>query len=731
MGERQDRTLQAIEKLAESQKAMGERLELRLEQQNEMLSLLRESVVMQQRPPVPAPRESTWMSPTDSPAPAYTLAEQLNTVSLADSPSEAQSVLSGSAIGVRPRKAALTPSCYDYALYRRLAARWKDRLMHCQLCELLDVLGNDWYDEWKGMYIRTTQEDFERILAQVPKPSSPGEPWTEKTHQRVFSDLVKAVEAHLVANGAQGGLKWVDTHKTTLDNGRKPDGIFIWDDAPAGELMWRDVVAVFEFKGPRAQRDDSVLMGQLIQDFTDMAASQPRRFMLGMSVVAQGDVYVHLCTVNRMYYSFVGKLPCLASASTASSRKSPQPAHYDEGHAIMCFLQLLYKQLRQDCGYLAHGPRGISKDVCLRNLPLASIEVNDGDYLNATIKLLSGRPIGGRRGQLFGSRSWVYDTVVVHSSGSNNIMGAVLKVHWCRGEAASEIQTHCRVLQLGLPYVPQLRFAGVIEDNSDLHGEALLIENAGINIGYYSMSCKNTRNLIDVFAGYINLILEASTGVRGISVMHRDISMANLLVAKDKPRIIDWGCGIVYPSSHDGSPPPLGQSVTGTTPYMSVRTLCQQAKHSHVDDLESVFLVYSHCLCQNYGNRDTQWYKDMWHGSTELSCLLGERKLWLVSQDSYLSAMDLKQCPSVLSSLAVKFYSLLFDQNLYGQVDDLTKRPDDPRLTHLTAAKWADAIHSIAKDITLKGPMPCLNRLHSFASSSSPPTGPALGADKA
>ncbi|KAJ1673768.1 hypothetical protein EV182_004591 [Spiromyces aspiralis] len=78
----------------------------------------------------------------------------------------------------------------------------------------------------------------------------------------------------------------------------------------------------------------------------------------------------------------------------------------------------------------------------------------------------------------------------------------------------------------------------------------------------------------------------------------------------------------------------------------------------------------------------------------------------------------------------MRLYSLLFDQNLYGQVDDLTKRPNDPCVSYLTAAKWADAIYSIAKDITLKGPMPCLDHLHSFASSSSPPTEPASAADR-
>ncbi|KAJ1672714.1 hypothetical protein EV182_006636, partial [Spiromyces aspiralis] len=260
-----------------------------------------------------------------------------------------------------------------------------------------------------------------------------------------------------------------------------------------------------------------------------MAASQPRRFMLGMSVVAQGDVYVHLCTVNWMYYSFVGKLPHLASAGTASSRKSPQPVHSKEERAVVCFLQLLYKQLGQDCGYLVQGPRGLSEDVCLRNLPLASIEVNDGNYLNATIKL-------------FGSRSWIYEAAVVHSSSdSNNIMGAVLKIHWCHGEAASEIRAHHKVLQLGLPYVPQLCFAGIIKNSSDLHGEVLLIENAGVNIGHYFTRPESICNLIDIFAGYIGLSLEASAGVGGISVMHRDISMANLLVHRHEPRVIDWG----------------------------------------------------------------------------------------------------------------------------------------------------------------------------------------------
>ncbi|KAJ1675779.1 hypothetical protein EV182_000586 [Spiromyces aspiralis] len=711
LGERQDRTLQAVEKLGERQdrtlqavEKLGERLELRLEKQDETLNLLRESIVAQQRTPLSASRGTAWMSPPDFPTSTYS---------------------------VRPRKAALMPSYYDAALYRRLATRWRDRLVHFQLYGLLEMLGNDWFEEWMEIYGRTTQEDLDRILAQVPKPSSPGEPWTEKTHQRVFGDLVKAVEVQLVGNGARAGLKWVDTHKTSLENRRKPDGIFARADAPAGKLAWRDVVAVCEFKGSRAQRDDSVLIGQLIQDFTNVAASQPRRFMLGMSVVAQGDVYVHLCTIDRIYYSFVGKLPRLASAGTTSGQKPPRPAHSNEGRAVMCFLQLLYKQLGQDRGYLAQGPEGLSEDIRLRDLPLASVEIDENDYQNATIKLLNDCPIGGRRGQLFGSRSWIYEAAVVHSSGNNNIMLAVLKIHWCRGEGASEIRAHRKVLQLGLPYVPQLRFAGIIKNNSDLRGEVLLIEDAGINIGYYFMRPESIHKLIDVFAGYIDLILEGTAGIGGTSVMHRDISMANLLVANDKPRVIDWGCGIAYPSSHDGSPPPLGQSVTGTTPYMSVRTLCQQDKHSYVDDLESVFLVYSHCLCLKYGNRASQWCKGMWDGSSELSCLLDKRKVWLESQNTYMREMDLKRCPDALSSLAVRLYELLFDPNLYGQLDNLAKRPDDPRLTHLTAAKWADAIHSVTKDIAPEGPMPCLDRLRSFASSSSLPTGPVSAADGA
>ncbi|KAJ1677353.1 hypothetical protein EV182_006351, partial [Spiromyces aspiralis] len=55
-----------------------------------------------------------------------------------------------------------------------------------------------------------------------------------------------------------------------------------------GKLQWQDVVIACELKCSKARGNDNVLVGQLMQDFIDMAASQPRRFMIGLSVAEQG-----------------------------------------------------------------------------------------------------------------------------------------------------------------------------------------------------------------------------------------------------------------------------------------------------------------------------------------------------------------------------------------------------------------------------------------------------------
>ncbi|KAJ1807489.1 hypothetical protein LPJ75_004790, partial [Coemansia sp. RSA 2598] len=129
-------------------------------------------------------------------------------------------------------------------------------------------------------------------------------------------------------------------------------------------------------------------------------------------------------------------------------------------------------------------------------------------------------------------------------------------------------------------------------------GEAIVMEDVGVSI--QSAFDKDGLNLsdaqiLDVFAGYVHALLAAADISEDRFVLHRDVSMGNLMVGDNgAPYVIDWGCGRVC--SVDETVRSCGKEMIGTAIYMGIRVLGNCKTRSVIDDLESLFLVLCHSL---------------------------------------------------------------------------------------------------------------------------------------
>ncbi|KAJ2848966.1 hypothetical protein GGI22_005629, partial [Coemansia erecta] len=288
----------------------------------------------------------------------------------------------------------------------------------------------------------------------------------------------------------------------------------------------------------------------------------------------------------------------------------------------------------------------------------------------------------------------------------------IVKVHWCLPEN-SEIAIHRRVLEMEIPYVPKLLSSVTVKHPFDaMRGELLKIDDAGISIADAIIGCNiPSHTVIDLFAGYSNTILAASSGRGGMTVLHRDISAGNLLVRESKPFVIDWGLGLcTHGPSRIASTTPR----VGTAPFMGVRVLNAQPKRSCIDDLESLFLVLSQCLWRKYGT-DGESYTLLWVNGDPRS-VLKERKAWLSCEEAYFEYMDLKDPPQELVSLVRGMYHQLF--SIPGEsVYSIGAKADDPRLSQFQAVKWIAAFDGAKDMVVSKQNYPCLDRLRAFIES--------------
>ncbi|KAJ1723489.1 hypothetical protein LPJ61_005821, partial [Coemansia biformis] len=469
-------------------------------------------------------------------------------------------------------------------------------------------------------------------------------------------------------------------------------------------MLWKYAVTAFELKSEKAGAMSNMLVGQLLTDFVDMAYHQPCQHSLGLTVSSDGIVFLYVCKLSKVYCMQLGKLPKKAIID-------------DEEHAMVRFLILLYKQLLKDYGYLISKPCGIFEPFGTSDILGFDQMTMVGPLLeNCKVSMMDLKALGGRRRNVVGSRSWLYNTrlspprgMQTDSSsgngGDSQAQPCVFKYH-LYADDHSEAAVHRHALDMNVPYVLKLIGAVTILDPDELlPGKILIIDHAGEGIDNFieGLSKLSAYKVVDLFAGYVHALLVAATGDGEQYLLHRNISMGNLMVKDSGPVIIDWGCGHVYQIGKDrGS---SSTAMVGTAPYMGIRILNESPRRSAIDDLESIFLVLSHCIFNKYGlsGAASADLVEMWKGSQTMEDMAEARTSWLVDEAAYWHKMNTWDCPCVLELLAKGMYRLLFPGNSV-HVRDIALSVCDPRIALFSAKSWVTAIaFPIVSDDELKG----------------------------
>ncbi|KAJ2551773.1 hypothetical protein EV175_003568 [Coemansia sp. RSA 1933] len=516
----------------------------------------------------------------------------------------------------------------------------------------------------------------------------------EKVYQDKLNKLMTIIDQHAAKKAKKSaGLTWKDTHLEPMSNGRKPDGILLIKDAVATDT-WANVAVSFEVKSDAFSFKAPVLRGQVVTDFRDMAYDQPRRCSLAFTVSRDGNVHLNLCNSSKICLAYLGRLSCNGVFDKDVER-------------VVRFLLVMYEHLpKNDYGFMVPKPRGILEKFCASDIPGFIQPDHDGILKTAQIDVEGITAIYGRRDAVLRSRSWLYMAAVESEDNTIIHQRAILKFNWALHER-KEATVHKKVNELNIPYTPQLFDYATIDSGRKSHyaGEVLLIENGGNQVGSFfkSLHRGNYHMAIDIFAGYLHTLLAAATGDEHEYVLHRDLSAGNLLVKDNKPYVIDWGCGLVVEKNNSRTP--SSETILGTAPYMGIRVLTNKRKRSILDDLESLFLVFSFCLWEKYGDgldkeRDNI-FANMWRGALRIDDMISPRTQWLRNRKTYWSTMCIEDCPEHLAKLADGMYDLLFS-DLGIDLDDFRIKDDDIRTSRFKAEDWvklfADVMDQAKKD---------------------------------
>ncbi|KAJ1763866.1 hypothetical protein LPJ74_006751, partial [Coemansia sp. RSA 1843] len=471
---------------------------------------------------------------------------------------------------------------------------------------------------------------------------------------------------------------------------------------------WHDMVAVVEIKSSREAKLSHLLRGQIIQGFIDMAESRPRRFAFGISLGHQGEIHVYVCLPDGIHIASLGKLP-LAKSTRASLANEQR---------VVAFLLFLYQQIAKDAGFLTRSAVSLPGEFALADIVGISPCEDNALPPDTMIHLgLDSDGVLGRHRCLKGPRTWLYPECRIGGK------RAVFKFQWLP-DGALESAVHQFVLAKGVPYVPALLYAATVASNQSSSsssssgkgtdippplpiGEALVVEDVGSSV--LSAFNKPEVEIIDIFAAYTHTLISAAKIHENRFVLHRDVSLGNLMVTrKGHPYIIDWGCGNVCYIDKDRLP--SGKVIVGTAIYMGIRILRKCRTRSVVDDLESLFLVFCHCLWRQYGT-ENPYYEYLWtRGDLDLVTLT--RTNWLRSKAALFEHMEIKGClPEPYRILAEGMFDLLFPSSF--PISSFERNIDDPRVAAFSSSEWLH-IFEEAVDVTGATATPYLKQLQDY-----------------
>ncbi|KAJ2498643.1 hypothetical protein GGH96_004144 [Coemansia sp. RSA 1972] len=630
-----------------------------------------------------------------------------------------------------PQTSAQKPEKFDETWYVDLSEKNDDFCKAVDLPQIFDILGDDWSKAWD---VASTAEslrgskDIQQILVKyryactnLRKKLSESKV-SEPTYQAAFGALAVAVQNHLAAKSdSQQVLYWYDTHKTQIKRGdnrkRMPDGVFSTASVPVPK--WSDIAVVVEIKNDDMTSTAHHVRGQILQDFIDMAEMLPRRFMIGLTLAQHGDIYVYVCVPGSVYYAQLGSLHLAGRTKPLTGNNKPTI----DNQRVVAFMLLLQERLCEDSGHLTGSNIELPATFSFGDIPDKLADGKSSDVHRSTIVCLElsekDMVIGGvygRHRHLRGQRTWVYPAQLKRKipNQPDKIDAAFFKFQW-GFDGDGEIDVHRFVLERSVPHVPKLLHTATIESkayrtqSTKFKGEAMVMEHVGKSVkSLFSNDTLHTPSkIIDVFAGYVHtLVAAAGIDDKGRYALHRDISVGNLMVTKNgSPYIIDWGCGRVCEMNDD--PRESAKEIIGTAVYMGIRILAGCKTRSVIDDLESMFLVLTHCIWHTYGKKDST-YKHLWI-FTDLDLVKDMRGSWLSTKDTFFFKMcGSETLPKALRTFVDSLYRLLFPPTF--SIGTLNAESSDTRQEDFKVEAWLNAFNAAAK-IAKKGSKMCMPNL--------------------
>ncbi|KAJ2780367.1 hypothetical protein H4R18_003499 [Coemansia javaensis] len=546
--------------------------------------------------------------------------------------------------------------------------------------QLFGRLGSEWTDAWAAT--QPGGELHQAVTRAAQTYAGTAAYWralgpTEAPYQEAAAALFGAVERALYPPGqdpAGARVYWTDTRGTRMDNLRMPDGVLSF--VSGKPQAWCGVMVVVEIQGSDVATSP-VLQGQMADAHLQALSRQPRRWILGVTVVDEGIIVLVVRCNAGTFAADIGSI-------SPSGFKGQ--AAVDQVQQVMRALVVVYEMLPRDPGFIVPGIRGIYDPFTLAQVHGATAPPSGLPVFTANPIVPEVGPFSGRRGALSGPRSWLFRA----SAGADQGRRCVVKIYF--DERGAESASIARAAAMGVPCVPAVLCACPIAVDGQLRGEVVVLDDAGITLADAVSRAPfgGAAEIVDAVSGHIHAIMRAGTGDDAGFMLHRNLTPQNMMVCSERhPVLLGWRSALVA-DSPARSRSASTQGRIGTRPFMGIRVLWGRTHRSIMDDLESVFLAVAYSVWNKY-SEDKAPLDAMWAGTMEIDDMIKRRVEWLGSETEFLEGMCLGRCPEGLLVLVRWFYGLVASG---GVMATLAKRAIDPRLATFSADDWVDALQA-------------------------------------
>ena len=320
------------------------------------------------------------------------------------------------------------------------------------------------------------------------------------------------------------------------------------------------------------------------------------------------------------------------------------------------------------------------------------------------------------QGRMYGYYGWIVKGTFIDSSGKEN--DAVMKLSSNHAERQSEHEVYQVLHENNVPHIPQVYVSGIIDRWDNQEFECVVMEAGGEFLDDYLIQSKPcSRTVVRNFNNAMTSVLECIWRAQLIGILHRDISMGNVLIdgSTGKVMVIDWGMARVnykalatHRLKHSTQPPPPGlpyefiirriereakvQEATerkhdnqcGTFYYISIRLHCGYDDRGILDDMESVFYVFTYALSKRFRVKDD---KHIWR---ELKDIMDVDYMAVDVKVGAVRGDDIKRqalgintrCPSAMFKSLQNLHRCLFLDGTGGRnlaIDLVSSKKKDPR----------------------------------------------------